>query len=433
MAARFVVLGLAQARSQWFRAVAKWSNTASIPVEFVKCVSVEELRARLAGGRPFSSLLLDAGLPTVDRDLIEAGRAAGCSIVIVEDARVERDWRELGADAVLLPVFDRDDLLDALQQSASPIARRDEISLPAGPADPGDWRAKVALVCGPGGTGASTVAIALAQGLGSASPDSSVLLADFCRRADQSMLHDSRDIVPGVQELVEAHRSGRPTAEDVRGLTYSVVERGYSLLLGMRRPSAWSAIRPRAFEAAIESLLRAFDSIVCDCEADFEGEVDGGSIDVEERNVMSRATAARADAVFVVGAPGMKGTHSLVRVIDDLVAMGVPSARIVPVINRGPRSGRARAETAAAIASLVAGSAAGDLASPVFLPERRIDDALRDGVPLPPAFVQPLLSGWRAALSRSGRAPTRSTDQPRKVEPGSRGAWAAHQAGGGGA
>ena len=37
MANRFVVLGLAQARSSWFRNVAQWSNSASIPVEFVKC------------------------------------------------------------------------------------------------------------------------------------------------------------------------------------------------------------------------------------------------------------------------------------------------------------------------------------------------------------------------------------------------------------
>ena len=423
MSARFVVLGLAQARSQWFRAVAQWSATGSLPLEFVKCVSVEELRARLASGRPFSALLLDGGLPSIDRDLIDAGHGAGCAVVVVDDARVDRDWQTLGADAVLLPVFDRQDLLETLQQTATAISRHDVAISAATPEAHLGWRAAVAMVCGAGGTGTSTVAIGLAQGLAEIGDfNGQVLLADFCRRADQAMLHDSRDIVPGVQELVEAHRSGRPTVEDVCAMTYFVEARRYNLLLGLRRPRAWSSIRPRAFEAGFESLRRAYRAIVCDCEADFEGEIDGGSLDVEERNVMSRSAAAHADVVFAVGAPGMKGTHSLVRVIGDLLSVGVPAQNIVPVVNRGPRANRARAETAAAIASLAAPAAAESLPSPIFLPERRVDEALRDGVRLPDQFVQPLIAAWRATVADRRASTTQS--QLRKVVPGSVGAWA---------
>lgn len=425
MAARFVVLGLAQARSQWFRAVAQWSNTASLPVEFVKCVSVEELRARLASGRAFSALLVDGGLPSVDRDLIDVGRGAGCAVLVVDDVRVDRDWRSLGADAVLLPVFDRQDLLEALQQSATPISRHDDVTSAAAPETFAGWRASVAMVCGPGGTGASTVAIGLAQGLADDIDNGGlVLLADFCRRADQAMLHDSRDIVPGVQELVEAHRSGRPSVEDVRGLTYFVEARRYNLLLGLRRSRAWSSLRPRAFEAGFESLRRAYRAIVCDCDADLEGEVEGGSLDVEERNVMSRSAATHADVVFAVGAPGMKGTHSLVRLIGDLLSVGVPAQHIVPVINRGPRSNRAKAELAASIATLTVPSGGAALPSPIFLPERRIDDALRDGVRLPAPFVQPLVAAWRATAGTRARV-GETGPALQKVAPGSIGAWAA--------
>ena len=44
--ARFAVLGLGHARAEWFPEVARWSTTGHLPLDFVKCVSVEDLRAR---------------------------------------------------------------------------------------------------------------------------------------------------------------------------------------------------------------------------------------------------------------------------------------------------------------------------------------------------------------------------------------------------
>ncbi|MCA1701920.1 MAG: hypothetical protein LC808_01060, partial [Actinobacteria bacterium] len=84
-AERFVVLGLAHARSGWFRALGQWSTSGALPAEFVKCLSAEEVRARLASGRPFSALVADAGLPALDRDLLAAARAAGCATLVVDD------------------------------------------------------------------------------------------------------------------------------------------------------------------------------------------------------------------------------------------------------------------------------------------------------------------------------------------------------------
>lgn len=404
---RYVLLGLASARAEWFRAVAAWSNAASLPADFVKCVSMEEVRARLASGRPLSAVLVDGRLPAVDRDLADHVRTAGAALIVVDDGRGGRDWHALGASRVLPAGFDRRTLLDALAACAPPVSRAE--ALPGDPvvASPSPLGSVVA-VCGPGGTGASTAAIALAQGLGG-------VLADFALHAEQAALHDARDVMPGVQELVEAFRTGRPTADDVRGLTFTIDERGYDLLLGLRRARAWSTLRPRAFEAALDGLRAAYPVVVCDIDAEVEGEEEGGSADVEDRNVMARTVLRVADAVVVVACPGMKGLHSLLRVLADLRGLGVPAERLVPVVNRAPRARRARAEVASAFGSLVGPTA---LAAPLFVPERNVDDALRDGVRLPAAVVDPLVGAVRALGSRVALP-----RQPEPVAPGSLGAW----------
>ena len=426
-AGRYVVLGLAQARSPWFRSVAQWSNSASIPVEFVKCMSPIELRAHLASGRAFSALLVDGALPTLDRDLVDAANEAGCSVIVVDDVRVTRDWTALGASTVINPVFERKDLLDVLVVHANPITRGDVVPGDENALPRAGWRAKVAMVCGPGGAGASTVSIALAQGLAEdLRYGGMVLLADLALHGEQAMLHDARDVVPGVQELVDAHRTGRPAVEEIRTFTFDVEERRYQLLLGLRRSRSWAAIRPRAFAAAFDSLTRGWRALVCDTDADLEGEDDGGSVDVEERHLMARTTAAAADVVFAVGLPGMKGVHSLVRVLGELLDHEVPAERIVPVFNRAPKGGRARAELTSAVASLLQGrAAAAHLPSPIFLPDRRVDEALRDGVRLHASLTTPLAGAFTAIVD-GAVAPRRGAgaDEPQLVAPGSLGRWA---------
>lgn len=422
---RYVVLGLARPRAEWFRSVARWSTSAALPVEFVKCVSPAEVRARLASGRLHSAALLDGTMPSVDRDLVAAVRDAGTVALVVDDGRARVDWSGLGATAVLSPALTREALLDALA-SLAPLVGDGEL-LVDGEVDQGlgVWQAGLVAVCGPGGTGASTVAAALAQGLGTAGPAlESVVLADLTLHAEQGMLHDVRDVVPGIQELVEACRSRRPTASEVQGLTFSVVERRYALLLGLRRARYWATLRPRAFEAALSALRRSFDVVVCDVTADFEGEDDAGSADVEERNTMARRAVQSADAVFAVGRPGVKGAHALVRVVVELVAAGVEPARVVPVVNAAPRSPRARAEMSRALADLVVPALGGRATGPtVYLPRRRLEEALRDAVRLPAPLPETLAGAFRAALERLGPAAAIREAEPELVVPGSMGAW----------
>jgi len=85
MSDRYVVLGLARVRSTWFREVSRWATAAAVPIDFVKCMSVDEVRAHLSSGRAFSALVLDAGLPGVDRDLVGLAHDLGSAVILVEE------------------------------------------------------------------------------------------------------------------------------------------------------------------------------------------------------------------------------------------------------------------------------------------------------------------------------------------------------------
>ena len=437
---RFVVAGLARARTAWFRTVASWAHSGAIPADFVGCVSAEELRAHVEGGRAFSAALLDSGLPSVDRDLVALLRDAGVAPLFVDAPGVRREWRELGGAATLPSEFSREQLLDVLRSTSAPLRSGD---IPGAPHVDAASVADVPLaplvsVCGPGGTGASTVAIALAQGLVAASaPRRSrvrrkaaatssdaarpVLLADLCLRADQAMLHDARDIVPGVQEVVEAYRNRRLDEHEVRAMTFRVVERGYSLLLGLRRPLNWTAIRPRAFDAALRGLRESFSYVVADVEADLESESDSGSIDIEERNVMARATVASSSVVLVVGRGGLSGLAGLVRTVSELLASDVAAERILPVCTPAPRSPARRAEFTRAFADLLA-LRTENVTMPgiLFLPRRRLDDALRDGLAIPKPLPDMVARAVLNLIDDADAAPPASAE-PEVVHPGSLG------------
>jgi MinD-like ATPase involved in chromosome partitioning or flagellar assembly len=419
---RYVLLGLGRPRSPWFSDVARWATSATIAAEFVKCVTPEEVRARLASGRRHSALLVDAGLPGFDRDLVAVAAAASTPTIAIGPAATST-WSpaDLGVAGVLPARFSAADLLGALEAHARMLSRADD--LPPALAEPAAplWKGRLFAVTGPGGTGASVTAIALAQTLaGDPRYHRRVLLADLARRADQAMLHDAGDLGPGLQEMVDSHRLSRPDRSSIESGTFAVPARGYRLLLGLRQPEAWSVVRPRSFDAALAGLRSTFDVMVADITGDFEGEPEGGSIDVEERNYMARATAAAADVVVVVGTPGMKGIHSLAQTIRALVTTGVAPQRVLPAISRAPRNPRGRAEAASSLAALA--GPAGLTAGPIPIPERKVEDALRDGAPLPPAVGEPVAAAVHATLDRLMDAAPPAT-APQAVAPGSLGRW----------
>lgn len=426
---RYVVLGLANVRSTWFRDVGRWATAAAIPVDFVKCVSVEEVRARLGSGRSFSAVLLDAGTTGIDRDIIDTARQSGAAVLVVHDGRAQRDWLALGATSVLPEDFHRAELMEELDKHGRPLDRSENgtganagVDIPAA-----DWSGRLVAVTGGHGAGASTMAMALAQGLGDDPRFADLtLLADMALGADQAMLHDARDIVPGIQELVEAHRTGSPSLAELRSMVFDTSARGYHLLLGLRRHRDWTVLRRRALTAAIAALTRSYRVVVADIEADFEGEDEVGSADVEDRNLLARSAARRADLVVAVGTPTTKGMHDLLRVIGDLTAFGIDPTRILPVLNRSTRPGRQRAEATSAFGDLVAPITT-KLPSPLHLPERRrMEEAVRDGIRLSDQLTTPLAAAVTTMLDL--RSPASETDglavEPVAIVPGSLGHFA---------
>jgi len=423
---RYVLLGLGTARSPWFTEVARWATVGSLPAEFVKCISAEELRVRLSSGRPFSALLIDAATGAVDRDLLDTAARHQVSVLVVDAASGTR-WVELGAAGVLPPDLRREQLLDALAEHAQMIGRATDLPLDADePSSAITFRGgTLVAVTGSGGAGVSTVAMALAQGLARRDPRGAVL-ADMCLDGEQAMLHDARDIVPGVQELVDAHRSARPSHDEVRSLTFDVVNRGYNLLLGLRRHRDWAVLKPRSFEAAVQGLRLAFGAVVADLDSDLEGEADCGSIEVEERNLMARTVVARADAVVAVGMPGVKGLHGLVRTVNQLRDHGVAPERILAVLNRSAKTAKGRAELTRSFADLSGARASGvAVVGPVHVAERRgFDEVLRDTARLPQSLVDPLTSAVTALLDRAPEQGTGEEPAPVAITPGELGSWA---------
>ena len=431
---RYVVLGLAHVRSPWFPEVSRWATTAAAPLDFVKCVSVDELHARLASGRAFSAIVTDAGITGIDRDLIDRAREIGCAVIVVDDGSTRRDLAALGVSGVLPRGFDRDHLLAVLAEHALVVGPAVAPRSPAGSSPTGPalgWRGRFVAVTGAGGTGTSVAAIALAQGLAAdVRTQGRVLLADLALDADQAMLHDARDIVPGLQELVDAFRHGTPPADDLLALTYGD-DAPYRVLLGLRRHRDWTVLRPRALHAALDGLRRAFTHVIADIEPDVEGEAECGSADVEDRNLLARSAVDLADAVVVTGLPGVQGVHRLVRTVATLIDHGVPAERILPTINRAPRGARSRAELTSAVAALlepVLGARRDALSSPLYLADhRRLDAGLRDGVGVPTSMATALAGGVQAVLGRAIDLREPAAAEPQPIAPGSLGAWATSQ------
>ena len=421
---QWTVLGLAAARAPWFGRMGAWTTDGRLDAAFVKCLSDADLVNQLGSGRPWSLVILDGSIADTDRDLLAVATDAGVPTAVVSAPGVPTRWDHLGADAELEPDFTVSDVVQILTSVGRRVRRADRFptALNPSPADLAasdvERRGRLVAVIGPGGTGTSTVAIGVAQALGS---NHDVLLADFALRADHAMLHDTREVVPGVQELVEAHRAADLAPTAVRTMTFEIPERGYRLLLGLRRVRDWPVLRPRSVTAGVASLRRAFDVVIADCSPDLDGEADTGSTDVEDRHLLTRRAVSDAEVVVVVGRPSMKGVHSLVRQVHDLLDHGVTPQRILPLVNGAPRRRSARAEITSAIGQLLkADPVAATVANPLHLPVAAIDDAVRDAVELPKAFVEPLTQPVLALLDHS-TAPLERNPHPVAIEPGSLG------------
>lgn len=421
MSDRFVVLGLARSRCQWFSDLASWSSHAVAPIDYIKCLTPGEAQALIGSGRRLSAVLVDAAISGLDREFIALVASIGATTVVVADAAASRDWESLGCSAILRSDFTPAELVETLSRHAVPVDRSTRRSTRSnvGPS-PTTALAPLIGVAGAGGTGASTVAIALAQELGRDSSAPMVALADGARIADMAMYHDVGDVLPGLPELVEAHRVDQLDPEEVRRLLFPIQNRSYHLLLGQRRSRDAAAMRPHSILAAVEGLRRSFDFVVLDHDPDLDGEAETGSIDIEERHTLSRSTAKTADLIFLVGRPGAKGVHDLIRLIDRYSDLGVPRERLVPIVNQAPKNPAQRMATARVIAELSSSAGAQDsaLVAPLFLRSlRRVEELHRSAAPLPETFGKPVAHLSRKLLLERG--PRHNTaNEPVRIQQG---------------
>lgn len=363
----------------WPRAIARWGSGATLPLDTTTCVSAEELRALLATAT-VDLAIVEAGLPGVDRVLADAVRRAGAALAVVDGPGLDTTRDRLEPDAILAADFDPDALAAVLQSQA-----RRRPGRPPGPdptADPQPLGRLVA-VTGPPGVGTSTVAQALAA---HHTRRARTLLADLALDADQHLRHGVAPGHDGVFELAEALRHAPPA--DLVPPTTDLVA-GYDLLCGLRRRQEWTALTTVVADQVVEVLRRSHPVVVADVPADLDGRAESGSLDLEERNALARATLPFAAVVVVVGRWTTTGVHRLVRTLVDLTRHGIDHDRLQPVLNDAPISSVRQALARRTMAALLTDADGGPWRAPACLAhDRGVEACVREARPLPARFVR---------------------------------------------
>lgn len=417
-AEQYVLVGVSRAREQWASDLTRWATSGAAPIEFVQCLTVDEALVVLGTGRRVSALLVTARGPGADRELIDAAATHGVPTIVVADPTVHRDWEALGVAAVVDHDGDPRTLIEALAATTSPVDRTRRPGRTRLHRSPGARRGRLLAVIGTGGSGSSTIAMAVAQTL-AAAEGSDVVLADGARRGDVAMYHHVGDVVPGLPELVDAHRRDRIDPAAVRELTHPVASRGYSVLLGCRRASDWVTLRRRSVDAALDALQRSFEHVVLDVDADLDGHRSTGSADVEDRHAVTLAAVERSDLVLISGRADLHGVHCLARLLDDVLDAGVPPERVLPVVVGTSRSSVARARLATDLAELSSRSLDPDarVQPPLLLRRHRDLDGVHDHVaPLPTSVCRPFATTVPRLVDRLGARSAASA--PERVRPG---------------
>lgn len=152
MSTRYVVLGLAHPRVPWFADVGRWASATLRPLEFVRCVSPEEVAAHISSGRRFSAALVDGASHGLDRDLVATLAAAGCPTLVI-GALGQGHAEALGVAAVLEAGLDPAHLRTTLEQHCRPIGSVVPQTAAPGSDAPPAWRGRLVAVTGGSASG----------------------------------------------------------------------------------------------------------------------------------------------------------------------------------------------------------------------------------------------------------------------------------------
>ena len=385
----------------------------------------------------FSAALIDESMLGLDRELLMAVHDAGSAPIVVTRGISRRQWESLGASACIAAGFEADELLHVLRAWAEPLDTRDRpgtlepaaadpdrrsrsVGGGVGPGteiDPAPVRAPLVAVLGAGGSGTSTVAIALAQAFGSIG--SRVTLLDASLDASLALMVGSTGLVPSLQHLVELHRLSSPTGEDLRPFLHPCPDHGFALVPGLRRHRDWTSLGDHAVAATIASLRHCSGLLIADIDPDLEGESETGSFDIADRNSLSRRIAMGADVVVVTGRPDLVGVSRIVRILADLIELGVETSCIRTVVLRPARTALSPAEIRRSLDHLLLElrpSLDPPPTSFLDLP-KGLDALMLDALPLPGSFVDSMRSIVEPVLGSGWSTPATSDPVPRPAGP----------------
>lgn len=217
-------------------------------------------------------------------------------------------------------------------------------------AAPRAWRGWLVCVTGAPGAGSSLLATGLADELAAdASNRGLVRLADFSADAEGAALHGSS----------------------------------------------------RSTDAEVDSLTTAYRFVVVD--AGTVAELTGrAGLDGTGGSALAREATRRCDLIAVVGTGDASGLDRMERSIDALAGL-FGADRILPVINRLPRSPRRRSAVARAAVRRLGQTAAFDAGDPVLIAEQRsIGRAVPDRPAPASSLCRPLTAEVRLRLSTDG-------------------------------
>jgi MinD-like ATPase involved in chromosome partitioning or flagellar assembly len=317
-----------------------------------RCADVTELLAAAEAGLGRVAVV-SGGLDHVDRETVDALRAAGVRVVGVADPAatwgVER-LRGAGADEVVPEPVDEAGAADvvsavlrALAATSVPFPEPQE---PVSPTVAPTERGTVVAVWGPtGAPGRTTVAVNLAAEL--AARGASVLLADADTYGGSvAQVIGLLDEAPGLAAAVRQAGQGMLDVTTLARLS-PVVAPELRVLSGTSRADRWPELSSSAIESVWSVARELARWTVVDVGFCLEqDEMLSYDTRAPQRNSATLRTLEAADLVVVVGAGDPVGIQRLVRGLTELTERGLASSRLV-LVNRvrssvaGPRPAEA--------------------------------------------------------------------------------------------
>lgn len=329
MTQRLRIAGIVSARSTWSSRISGWAEASTLPIDFIKFVSLTEFcRIDTAS---FDALMLDENC-NLDNESLTKLTDAQISVIVI--GLLSRDLAATIkplTPTILSPEFDSSELLEIVEKLQA------EVKTPLTKAV--DVKGQLIAVTGAGGSGASTVAIAIAQQLGKfGSIAGATGLLDAKLRGNLALLHDIGDVIPGVDELIESARAGVVTRMQVRDVAFPIPQRNYDVIAGAPKHNLWTTWSRSRVERVIDGLRDAYRIIVADVDHDIEGEAESGALEIEERNVLARTILSNADHIVLTIANSISGFARGVNIVNELKDFGCDIDALTIVLNESRRN-----------------------------------------------------------------------------------------------